>query len=68
MISIALNLLLMALLCGALWMGWRLNQRLMVLREGQLGFAKAVAELDTAAARAERGLADLKSAIEATPP
>ena len=64
MISIALNLLLMALLCGALWMGWRLNQRLMVLREGQLGFAKAVAELDTAAARAERGLADLKSASD----
>ena len=64
MISIALNLLLMALLCGALWMGWRLNQRLMVLREGQLGFAKAVAELDNAAARAERGLADLKAASD----
>ena len=64
MISIALNLLLMALLCGALWMGWRLNQRLKVLREGQMGFAKAVSELDAAAARAERGLADLKAASD----
>ena len=64
MISIALNLLLMALLCSALWMGWRLNQRLKVLREGQMGFAKAVSELDAAAARAERGLADLKAASD----
>ena len=64
MISIALNLLLAGLLCGALWMGWRLNQRLTVLREGQMGFAKAVADLDAAAARAERGLADLKAASD----
>lgn len=64
MISILLNLVLMALLCGALWMGWRLNQRLKVLREGQMGFAKAVTELDAAAARAERGLADLKAASD----
>ncbi|MFM8375931.1 MAG: DUF6468 domain-containing protein [Phenylobacterium sp.] len=64
MISILLNLLLAALLCGALWMGWRLNQRLKVLREGQMGFAKAVADLDAAAARAERGLADLKAASD----
>lgn len=64
MISIVLNLMLAALLSGALWMGWRLNQRLKVLREGQMGFAKAVADLDAAAARAERGLADLKAASD----
>ncbi len=52
MITISLNLLLASLLCGALWMGWRLNERLKVLREGQMGFAKAVADLDAAAARA----------------
>lgn len=64
MISVILNLLLSSLLCGAIWMGWRLNERLKVLREGQMGFAKAVAELDAAAARAERGLADLKAASD----
>lgn len=64
MITIILNLLLASLLCGALWMGWRLNERLKVLREGQMGFAKAVADLDAAAARAERGLADLKAASD----
>lgn len=64
MISIILNLLLAGLLCGAIWMGWRLNERLKVLRQGQLGFAKAVADLDAAAARAERGLADLKAASD----
>jgi hypothetical protein len=64
MISIILNLLLAGLLCGAIWMGWRLNERLKVLRQGQMGFAKAVADLDAAAARAERGLADLKAASD----
>ena len=64
MIAIILNLLLAGLLCGAIGMGWRLNERLKVLREGQMGFAKAVADLDAAAARAERGLADLKAASD----
>jgi hypothetical protein len=64
MITTLLNLLLAGLLCGALGMGWRLNQRLKVLREGQMGFSKAVADLDAAAARAERGLADLKAASD----
>lgn len=41
--------MLAALLSGALWMGWRLNRRLKVLREGQMGFAKAVADLYAAA-------------------
>jgi hypothetical protein len=48
MISIILNLLLAGLLCGAIWMGWRLNERLKVLRQGQMGFAKAVADLKAA--------------------
>ena len=49
MISIILNLLLAGLLCGAIWMGWRLNERLKVLRQGQMGFAKAVADNDAEA-------------------
>jgi hypothetical protein len=64
LISLAMNLLLACLLGAALVMGWRLNRRLAVLRESHEGFAKAVAELDTAAQRAEQGLADLRAATD----
>jgi hypothetical protein len=65
MIAIILNLLA----CGPSLRGHLdglapANERLKVLREGQMGFAKAVADLDAAAARAERGLADLKAASD----
>lgn len=60
-VAIGLNLLLAALLAGALAMGWRLNQRLKTLRESQAGFARAVADLNAAAARAEKGLAELRT-------
>ena len=63
-VGIALNLLLAALLTAALAMGWRLNRRLVILRESHEGFAKAVAELDLAAQRAEQGLADLRAATD----
>jgi ABC-type transporter Mla subunit MlaD len=63
-IAIGMNLLLAGLLSAALAMGWRLNKRLEALRDSHDGFAKAVAELDTAAARAEQGLADLRSATD----
>ena len=59
-IAIGLNLMLAGLLAAALMMGYRLNARLKALRESHEGFAKAVAELDAAAARAEQGLADLR--------
>jgi len=65
-ISIGLNLLLAVLLGCALWMGWRLNRRLMALRDGHAQFAAAVADLDRAATRAERGLADLRAAGDET--
>lgn len=61
-VAIGLNLLLAGLLAAALAMGWRLNRRLNVLRESQAGFAQAVADLNAAAARAEKGLADLRAA------
>jgi hypothetical protein len=64
LVAIALNLLLAALLMAALAMGWRLNRRLVVLRDSHEGFAKAVAELDQAAQRAEQGLADLRAATD----
>ena len=65
-ISIGLNLLLAVLLGLTLWLGLRLNRRLTALREGQLQFAAAVADLDRAAARAERGLAELRMAGDET--
>jgi len=63
-IAIALNLLLAGLLAAALAMGWRLNRRLIILRESHEGFAKAVHDLDLAAQRAEQGLADLRAATD----
>ena len=63
-IGLALNLLLAALLMAALGMGWRLNRRLKALRDSHDGFAAAVRELNSAAARAEQGLADLRGATD----
>ncbi|MDP3659561.1 DUF6468 domain-containing protein [Phenylobacterium sp.] len=63
-IAIGLNLLLASLLAASLVLGWRLNRRLRALRDSQEGFAKAVAELDQAARRAETGLASLRAATD----
>ena len=65
-ISITLNLLLAAMLGLTLWVGWRLNRRLTALRDSQAQFAAAVADLDRAAARAERGLAEIRAAGDET--
>ncbi|MGZ3402517.1 MAG: DUF6468 domain-containing protein [Phenylobacterium sp.] len=64
LIGLAMNVLLAGLLVAALMMGWRLNRRLKALRDSHDGFATAVAELNTAAARAEQGLADLRAATD----
>lgn len=61
---IGLNLLLVLLLVAALAFGWRLERRLKALRDSHDGFARAVADLDAAAARAEQGLADLRAATD----
>lgn len=63
-VAIGMNLLLGGLLVAALIMGHRLNGRLKALRDSHAGFAKAVAELDAAAMRAEQGLADLRAATD----
>lgn len=63
-VGLALNLLLAGLLVAALGMGWRLNRRLKALRDSHDGFAVAVRELNSAAARAEQGLADLRAATD----
>lgn len=63
-IAIGMNLMLAGLLVAALVMGIRLNRRLAALRDSHEGFARAVAELDAAAQRAEQGLADLRAATD----
>lgn len=63
-VAIGMNLLLAVLLLAALALGWRLNLRLKALKDSHAGFAKAVADLDAAAARAEQGLADLRAATD----
>ena len=62
--AIALNGLLAVLLLVALGYGMRLERRLKALRDSHEGFAKAVADLDRAAMRAEQGLADLRAATD----
>lgn len=59
--GIIMDMLLMGLLLTALWFGVRLNGRLKALKAGQEGFARAVAELDTAAIKAFTSLKDLRT-------
>ena len=63
-IGLIMNGLLGVLLIGALALGWRLEGRLKALRTSHESFARAVADLDRAAARAEQGLADLRAATD----
>ncbi|MEJ0064539.1 MAG: DUF6468 domain-containing protein [Caulobacteraceae bacterium] len=63
-IGLIMNALLGVLLVGALFLGWRLEGRLKVLRASHQSFSKAVDDLDRAAARAEQGLADLRAATD----
>lgn len=64
LVALAMNGFLAVLLIAALAFGWRLERRLKALRDSHEGFAKAVADLDQAAARAEQGLADLRAATD----
>lgn len=64
LVAFAMNGFLVVLLIAALVFGWRLERRLKALRDSHEGFAKAVADLDNAAARAEQGLADLRAATD----
>lgn len=63
-VALVLNLALAGLLLSALFMGWRLNKKLTILRDSQAGFAKAINEFDAAAARAEHGLNALRMASD----
>lgn len=65
-ISIGLDGLLILLLVVTFTLGLRLNGRLKGLRADHAGFAKAVAELDQALARAETGLREMRGAAAET--
>ena len=61
MTGIVLDSILMLLLVVAIGYGIRLERKLVALRVGQLAFAGAVTELNTAAGRAEAALASLRA-------
>jgi hypothetical protein len=63
-VALGMNVFLAVLLMAALVMGWRLERRLRGVRESHTVFAKAVAELDGATARAHAGLAELRAATD----
>ena len=66
MIGMILDGILMLLLALALAYGVRLERKLTALRAGQLAFAAAVTELNTAAGRAESALASLRASGQET--
>lgn len=66
MTGIILDSILMLLLVAAIGYGIKLEKKLRTLREGQLAFAAAVTELNSAAGRAEQALATLRASGQET--
>ncbi|WP_372706974.1 DUF6468 domain-containing protein [Brevundimonas sp.] len=66
MTGMVLDGVLMLLLVAALGYGVRLERKLAALRAGQLAFASAVTDLNTAAGRAEAALASLRASGQET--
>lgn len=66
MTGLILDGVLMLLLVAAIGYGVRLEKKLTTLRAGQEAFASAVAELNTAAGRAEAALANLRASGQET--
>ncbi len=66
MIGTVLDAVLMLLLVSAIAYGVRLDRRLKAVKEGQAAFAGAIAELNTAAGRAESALKTLRDAGQET--
>lgn len=66
MTGMILDGVLMLLLVAALGYGVRLESKLSALRAGQQAFASAVADLNTAAGRAETALASLRASGQET--
>lgn len=62
--TLLLQTIFSLLVIAALAYGVRLNRKLVELRDGQAAFARAVADLDGAAARAQAGLEALRVATD----
>jgi hypothetical protein len=62
MIGMLLDLLLAALLLGAIAFGMRLNRRLKALRDSQTDFVAAATQLNQSLGRAETALAEMRAA------
>lgn len=66
MTGIVLDSILIILLLSAIAYGIKLERKLKALRDGQLAFASAVTELNSAAGRAENALATLRASGQET--
>lgn len=66
MAGMIMDAVLMLLLVAAVGYGIKLERKLAALREGQIAFAQAVSELNTAAGRAEAALATLRASGQET--
>lgn len=66
MTGIVLDTILILLLMAAIAYGIKLERKLKALRDGQLAFAAAVTELNSAAGRAENALATLRASGQET--
>ncbi len=66
MAGMIIDAVLMLLLVAAVGYGIKLERKLAALREGQLAFAQAVSELNSAAGRAEAALATLRASGQET--
>lgn len=66
MAGMIMDAVLMLLLVAAVGYGIKLERKLAALREGQLAFAQAVSELNSAAGRAEAALATLRASGQET--
>lgn len=66
LLSVGLDVFLIALLLVALLMFWRLDQKLQALREGNDGMRQSASELVQAISRAELAIRGLRHASEET--
>ena len=64
LIALSLNVILIGLLVCALFYGIRLERKLKAIRDGQVAFGRAVADLDSATERARSGLAELRQTTD----
>lgn len=63
-LELMFDVLILLLLPCAIFMGWKLHQRLEILRSGQAEMAQMIAQLQDVTAGAQKGISDLRQAAE----